>query len=291
MNYTLENNHLTAKIQSHGAELSSVRGKSNGREYIWQADPAVWARHAPVLFPIVGKLNGNQYRLYGETYSMSQHGFARDREFFCSQEEDQQLTFQLTADDDTKNQYPFEFRLTIVYTLSGNQLKVTFQVKNDDDQVMPFSIGAHPAFYCPAQEGKHWNEYQLQFEQNETLERHIIENGLRTGQTHQLMDDEHMLALHRHLFEEDAIVFKHPKSAWTRIVDEATGKKIVTVYHKDFSYLGIWQKVGADFYCIEPWLGLADEKDFEGDLTQKEGIQLLEPAQQFEVSYTIEFHE
>lgn len=290
MNYSIENKQFSIRIQTHGAELSSVKHKATQQEYIWQADLSVWARHAPVLFPIVGKLNKNQYRLNGHTYNMPQHGFARDKEFRCIGQDDHQITFELSADEETKQKYPFDFILTIHYELMDKYLAIAYEVKNTGSQPMPFSIGAHPAFYCPAQIDHHWEEYHLLFEKNEMLDRHFIEDGLRSGQTKQLLDDEHMLPLHRHLFEDDAIVFYNVKSDWVSIMAQSTGKKIVTVYCKEFPYLGIWQKLGADFYCIEPWYGLADKKGFSGEITQKEGVQILKPDSKFEISYTIEFH-
>lgn len=290
MTHNIENEQFSVQIRPHGAELCSVKSKDTAYEYIWQANPAIWARHAPVLFPIVGKLNNDQYRLGDKTYTMPQHGFARDKEFTCTQSENQRLSFQLSADQETKEKYPFDFMLEIQYELSGHQLAVTYLVKNRDEQPMPFSIGAHPAFCCPAQIDHHWEEYQLLFEKNETLERHFIKNGLRNGKTKRLLKDEHMLPLHRHLFKNDAIVFCGTASDCVSILAQTTGRKIVSVYFRDFPYLGIWQKLGAGFYCIEPWLGLADKQGFDGDFTEKEGIQILEPGKEFSVGYTMEFH-
>lgn len=290
MKHTLENNQLTVQVNTHGAELSSVKSRETQREFIWQADPAVWARHAPVLFPIVGKLAQDQYRLDGKTYTMSQHGFARDQDFRLAGQQEDQLTFELAAHEETKHMYPFDFVLRIGYQLSANRLQLTYQVKNAGRQPMPFSIGGHPAFYAPAQQDKHWEEYALLFEKNETLDRHFIENGLRNGQTKRLLDDERLLPLHRHLFEDDAIIFEQVQSDWVSLVAETTGEKIVTVYMKDFPYLGIWQKLGADFYCIEPWCGLADKAGFTGDFTGKEGVQLLEAGKVFEVGFGMEFY-
>lgn len=290
MTYNIENEHFSVQVKAHGAELSSVKHKITQQEYMWQAAPEVWARHAPVLFPIVGRLNGDQYRLNGNTYKMSQHGFARDKEFTCTQQDDHALVFELSADEETRQKYPFDFVLTIRYQLTDSRLITAYEVKNNGSQPMPFSIGAHPAFYCPAQIDQRWEEYQLLFERNETLDRHFIEEGLRSGQTEQLLDDEHVLPLHRHLFENDAIVFYNVKSEWISLMAQTTGKKIVTVYCKEFPYLGIWQKLGAEFYCIEPWYGLADKKGFNDDITRKEGIQMLKPSQNFKASYTIQFH-
>ncbi|MGB3589181.1 MAG: aldose 1-epimerase family protein [Tunicatimonas sp.] len=289
-NYILENDHLTATLKSEGAELTSVRSKADNQEYIWQADPAVWARHAPVLFPIVGRLKDNQYQLNGDAYSMGQHGFARDQNFSVINQSDTEITFGLTASPETQKMYPFNFVLDIRYTLQDNELTVAYQVTNQDQVTMPFSIGAHPAFYCPTQQNQRLEEYHLQFEKPETLSRHLLEDGLRNGDTEPLLNNEDVLPLHRKLFESDAIIFKDIASDWVRILRQSDGQRVVTVIFSGFPYLGIWQKVGADFYCIEPWYGLADTEEGQADFAQKEGIMTLSPEEQFSAEYQIKFH-
>jgi galactose mutarotase-like enzyme len=288
--HVLENEQLIAKFKTEGAELTSVKDKDSGQEYIWQAEPTVWARHAPVLFPIVGRLKDDQYTLNGDTFTMKQHGFARDQDFSVVDQTKTQITFGLTASPTTQEQYPFNFVLDIRYTLRGRELEVAYTVINRDQTVMPFSIGAHPAFYCPAQQDQQWQEYHLVFEEPETLERHLLDSGLRTGETKRLLTNEKVLPLHRQLFEADAIIFKHPTSERVSIVRQSDSQPMVTVQFAGFPYLGIWQKVGADFYCIEPWYGLADATDASGDFTEKEGIQKLSPDEQFEAAHRIIFH-
>ena len=64
---TISNEQLTIQVSPHGAELCSIF--ANGKEYLWQADPAFWKRHSPVLFPIVGSVWENQYRNEGIAYT------------------------------------------------------------------------------------------------------------------------------------------------------------------------------------------------------------------------------
>lgn len=290
MNYILENEHWVAQIKGEGAELCSFKNKESGKEYIWQADPAVWARHAPVLFPIVGRLNHDEYHFEGKSYAMSQHGFARDKAFTLVEQEQQRLVLGLTADQESMTKYPFNFVLDIIYELHDNELKIMYRVSNKDQKSMPFSIGAHPAFIAPKIVNQQMQEYHLVFEQPETLERHLIKDGLRTGETKSLMENEQNLPLHPKLFEEDAIIFKNMQSKWVGLAVHSNGEKLVEMSIDGFPYLGIWQKMGSDFICIEPWVGIADHQDFEEDITLKEGIQLLEAEKTFECSYTIKFH-
>jgi galactose mutarotase-like enzyme len=289
MNYILENEAWRVQLKESGAELCSVRKKSKQREYIWQADPQVWARHAPVLFPVVGRLRNDAYQAGGDTYSMKQHGFARDRDFSTLEQEHSRITFGLTADDSSMQHYPYRFVLDIIYTLQDNELQVTYKVSNKDQRDMPFSIGGHPAFAAPRIVDQEVQEYLLLFEQSETLERQYVKQGLRSGESRMLMENERKLALHPKLFEEDAIIFEKPQSSKVSLVVQSTGSKLVEVEFGDFPYLGIWQKPGADFICIEPWHGLADRADFQGDIFEKEGIIRLGPEKSFERSYCMRF--
>ena len=290
MQHILENDQLTIAVSTEGAEVQSVRNQATGQEYIWTADPAVWARHAPVLFPIVGKLKGDQYQLGDDTYQMTQHGFARDQEFKVIEQAAYQITLGLTASPKTTEQYPFNFALDITYQLSGNELATTYRVINHDSSAMPFSIGGHPGFLCPSPVDGREESYYLLFDQQETVSRQLLSNGLRTGETRPVLQNERELALAPSLFEEDALVFADVSSEAVSIVPRSTGKPMVTVRFSGFPYLGIWQKVGADFYCIEPWYGLADATTTSGELTEKEGILTLAPDEVFEATYTVDFY-
>lgn len=149
MKKTLSNNLLTIQVSPHGAELSSIVANATGKEFLWQADPAFWKRHSPVLFPIVGSVWNNEYRHNGKTYKLSQHGFARDREFELIKETDTELRFRLQENEETLQIYPFPFCLEIGYKLAGNQIEVLWYVKNTGNEELHFQIGAHPAFYFP----------------------------------------------------------------------------------------------------------------------------------------------
>ena len=121
MTYTLSNDLLTVSIQDAGAQLCSVRS-AGGTEYLWQADPAVWGRHAPLLFPLIGRLQDSQYTLDGRAWSISTHGFARDAQFQVSEQGPTALSFQLEDSEETRRVYPFSFVLTVTYTLEGSRL-------------------------------------------------------------------------------------------------------------------------------------------------------------------------
>ena len=79
MQATIHNEFLTLTVDTHGAEAVSLKNAA-GEEMLWQADPAIWKRHAPILFPWTGKLVDGTFAAKGKTWKGGQHGFARDLE-------------------------------------------------------------------------------------------------------------------------------------------------------------------------------------------------------------------
>jgi galactose mutarotase-like enzyme len=287
MTYTLENDQIHIRIHAKGAELCSLQNRKNGLEYLWQADPSVWNRHAPVLFPIVGKLRDNQYEWEGKTYPLPQHGFARDQVFEVLHQETDRLTLTLKANEETQKVYPFSFELRITHALHANRVDITYQVIHHGKEDMFFSIGSHPAFNCPLLPGEAFEDYFLEFEQPETLERHLLENGLFNGQTQPLLREEKVLALQRSLFEQDAIVISGYQSQSVTLKSRKNNHQI-QVDFPDFPWLGIWTKnAQSPFVCIEPWYGLADSTDATGRLADKNEIRQLTADASFTCTHSI----
>lgn len=281
------------EIAAHGAELTSFVHLATGLDYVWPADPAQWARHAPLLFPIVGRLPDDTYLHKGQAYKLSQHGFARDQEFQLIQEDAASLTFQLMASAATKAIYPFEFDLRVRYELRGTALRVGWQVRNPAaaDQDLLFSIGAHPAFRCPLRPaaGEQFADYAFHFDHPVTLRRQLLRGGLRSGETALVLDQQAALPLTYELFADDALVFEH--FDFTRLTLQKADKTgpFVRMQFDGFPYLGLWTKgPGAAFACIEPWQGVASALGPPQELRDKEGILTLAPSQEFSTSYTIE---
>ncbi|MGI4760743.1 MAG: aldose 1-epimerase family protein [Janthinobacterium lividum] len=301
---TLTSATARVEIATHGAELTSFTDLASGREYLWQADPAQWARHAPLLFPIVGKLPENTYLLHDQPLNLPQHGFARDQEFTVIHQDAASLTLQLMANAATKAEYPFEFELRVRYELRGSVLTVGWHVRNPAaaGHDLLFSIGAHPAFNCPLrpEAGEQFEDYFFEIgNPPNPLERQLLKGGLRTGETqvvplsnHELTDDGEALPLTYELFADDALVFKLDKFtdsfSWIMLRSNKS-PHFVRMQFNGFPYLGLWTKgPGASFVCIEPWQGVASPVGPPQELSEKEGILSLAPSQMFDVSYTIE---
>jgi len=278
---TISNSNLTAQIKHLGAELFSLKNKEN-KESIWEGNPVFWGKHSPILFPIVGTLKNNSYKYDENEYHLSRHGFAREMEFKLIEKSENSATFSLTSTLETKKVYPFDFELQICYVLEENKLNIIYKVLNLSETVMPFSIGGHPALALPG----NFENYRLEFDQQEVLNFHLLEDGLISNTTNELLLDNRQLVLNYQLFEKDALVFKTLKSKSISILENT--KPILKVNFSDFPNLGIWTIKNAPFLCIEPWFGYSDTLNEYDDFSKKEGIQLLKKNETFESNYSIE---
>ena len=285
----LQNDLLSIEISLKGAELCSVKNRQNGLEYIWQADPGVWGKHSPVLFPIVGSLRNDTYYFHNTAYSLPRHGFARDRAFELESRSDKELVFLLSTNEETRKQFPFDFAFRIRYQLQKDSLYVTYEVSNNGQEPMFFSVGGHPAFALPLEQGAAYNDYQLVFEEVEHAGRWpIVEGGLIGSEPISLLENTNILPLTKDLFSKDALVFKNLRSAEVTLRSDKY-KHGWSFDFTDFPYLGLWAAPGGDFVCVEPWCGIADAATHDQQLESKEGINRLEPQQAFSRTWSVRF--
>lgn len=286
----LENDKILITVDSLGAELKKLVLKKNNKNYLWHGDPEYWGRSAPVLFPIVGRLKNNNYFYNDQKYTMTQHGFARDKDFELTDQSENHLTYSLTEDKRSLEKYPFKFRLEIKYTIKETSLAVSYNVINRDQKKMYFSIGAHPAFYWPLNENENKEDYFLEFEKPENTSRYLLDSGLLNGNKEKIIKESKILKLKADSFKDDALVFKNLNSEKITLKNKNSDAKVEMEFKK-FPYLGIWsQSAAAPFICIEPWHGIADSIDSSGKLEEKEGIMALEAGNNFESTYIIKIH-
>ena len=283
----LNSEELSIEIQTLGAEISSVKSKT-GLEYIWQADPSIWGRHAPILFPIVGKLKDSTYTYEKKEYSLSQHGFARDSNFNLIGKTENSLVFLLKWNKTTLKMYPFKFELLIYYSINKKTLSVKYEVLNLENKEMPFSIGAHPAFRMPLFKDERYENYYLEFDSEDAINQWLLEEGLLSGKQKTIPLADQKLHLNHSLFASDAIVLKNLKSQEISIRNP-NHKHGIKFKFQNFPYFGIWSKNNAEFVCLEPWNGITDSQNSIKDINQKEGIQKLAANESFSCSYSIEF--
>jgi len=287
MQEQIASNTLTVIVNSKGAEISSVKSKE-GLEFMWQARQDVWPRHAPVLFPIVGKLKDNKYSVNDHVYELGQHGFARDHEFLLIRRTESSCAYQLLPNAETNTIYPFNFVLQIAYELKNNILTTSYTVINAGSGDMLFGIGAHPGFNCPLTKGETFEDYFLEFETDHLFVTEL-NNGLRKGKKKAVILKDKKLHLTKNLFDNDALVFENRQINKISLRSEKSPHKI-TVDCIGWPYFGVWSKKGCtEFVCLEPWYGIADHENSTGDIHKKDGIIQLKPHQQFGCSFTTTF--
>ena len=286
--YSLQNEFISITINQKGAELSSVI--KDHTEYIWQASPAIWGRHAPLLFPIVGSVKDKIYIYQGKEYSLSQHGFARDTDFELVSLQANQLILKLTHTETTLAIYPFKFELIATFTLNQNQLLLKYEVKNVGDNELYFQIGGHPGFNVPLFENENFDDYILTFDNDDVLISNSVNlsNGLLEHQTKAIPLKNHQLAITTQLFDEDALVLKSLQSTEIALLNPQG--KGVKLNLGNMPWLGIWSKKDCkQFVCLEPWQGHADFEDTNSDFTTKAGAIKLTENETYTAQYSLEF--
>lgn len=290
--HVIENDVLKVTIADAGAELISVIDKKTGEEKMWDANPAVWNRHAPILFPFVGKVAEGCYRYQGKEYPMkTQHGFARDRDFTLAEENALAITMALQSDETSLEIYPFEFELLVTHALKAGDsrsLEVKWEIRNKGGEDMYYSIGGHPGFVTPNRE-----EYYLEFPGKDSLEYLLLntDTGLAvTTRSYQLETEDGFVSIRPDMFDLDALVFGKGQIAQVRLA-KADKSPYVTLNCPGFPFVGIWSKPEGDFVCLEPWLGRTDDDGFAGELPDKTGEQVLAGGETKTVSYELIFHE
>jgi len=285
-NVIITNQKLTVEISPKGAELQSII--KSGVEYLWQGESAIWSGRAPVLFPIVGGLKGDAYTYGGKSYSLSKHGFARDSMFEVKELAQDKAVFVMKSNEKTLEQYPFDFALYIEYSLNDNAIEVKYSVINKTDGEMLFSIGAHEGYCCPIENDIKFNDYYIEFEKNENLERLFLnESGLIDNKTEDFLSGSNIINLTHECFDDDAVILEGLQSTNMSLRNKKS-ERVVKVSFDGFPYMGIWQKSGAPYICIEPWYGIADNVDATGNLAEKKGIMTLKNGEKFECVHTIE---
>lgn len=277
----LQNQFLQAEIKLHGAELIFFGNEKTGN-VLWSKQTDHWNRVAPNLFPIVGRLVNDSYTLQGKSFRMTQHGFARDREFQVVEQTEKSVRLRLLSDSESMDIYPFSFVFDVCYSLTENGIAISHETQNTGTETMYYSVGGHPAFYLE----ETLENYYLEFDEAMQLEREELEGGYFSGKTSYYGVSNH-LNLGDELFENDAFVLKEPVFK-TVSLKHQNGETLIRMTCENWTAIGFWTKKGAPFICIEPWWGWADHADASGKLEEKAGIRTLNPGQSERLSYSIE---
>lgn len=280
---------------SFGGELLSF--KLDGIEKIHQGESSrddkgrvYWKRHAPVLFPIVGKLKRNQTIINGRTFEIPQHGFARDMEYEPITKLDNFHSYVLKSNKYTLARYPFEFELYNTYRQEENKLIFIYKVINTGVTNMPFGIGGHPAFKIDPDDLKRGN-YYLEFAEEEDRAHflYLIDGLVGTEYAKNKLVNDKIILLDEHTFDNDALIIKGIQNKKIRLKNRRTRKTVLTMDFEGWPYLGVWSKPGAPFICLEPWQSTADRINSSNIFVQKPDMIVLAPRQEFEAKFSVEF--
>ncbi len=299
--YTLKNEQLEIQVEDQGAELTSILQRNTNREYLWNADPVYWKRHAPILFPTVGTLKNKSYSYQGKTYSLPQHGFARDIKFSLKSAAEQEIWFSLEDNEETRKVYPFAFRLELGYRLEENTITALWKVVNTGDTDLYFSIGGHPAFLLSpgVQDSKTDTPSQdicyFKFDTETSLHYLLVdENGLEVKKPFErqyiLAAEQGIYPIHPGLFDKDALIIEDHQCHQVSLLNASREAYLTITF--DAPLFGLWSPAGknAPFVCIEPWYGRCDSSEFNGTLEEREYINCLKPGEIFHQSYRITIH-
>ena len=309
MIYTLRNSEMEVQVSSKGGELVSMKD-ADQTEYIWSGDATYWKRHAPQLFPCIGRLTNNQYRMDGALHEMGQHGFLRDYELTKVESEEQagaetvrdaagqagaeaetvtSLHLQLQSDTSTRQLYDRDWTVDIFYSLCGKTLSVRFQVRNCDTRTMRFGYGIHPGFNVPLNPALRFEDYRLDFHEVSTPKQmELTERYTISGAMHDYaLAEGRYLPLQHSLFDHDAIILKDMPHTVT--LGSQKDEKKVTVTFPDMPYLGIWHapETDAPFVCIEPWSSLPSTDSVIDEFETKPDFITVEPEETYMNSWSI----
>lgn len=279
---------IKIKCLEHGAELTSIKVDGieklhQGNEVLDENGKAYWGRHAPILFPIVGKLKDNKTQINGNIYEMTQHGFARDMDF----EDLGNNKYLLKSNSETLKKYPFKFELYIEYKINQNELTTEYTVINKDEKDMLFGLGGHPAFICDYSTG----DYELKFDKKEdNIEFYKLQDGLIKTEPIPSILEDNKIKLDKDIFNEDAIIMKNINSNKIVLNNARENKKELEFNFEGFPYLAIWSKKGAPFVCIEPWQNHTDSVNSNGKFDEKENILKLKKDEKFNCKYKVLFY-
>jgi len=283
----ITNENFEVSFTSMGAELQSIFHKENQIEYLWDGNPAIWAKRSPVLFPVVGGLKDGTYQFNNKSFYLNRHGFARESLFSIEAQTKNSIVFTLETSEETLALYPFNFKFSVIYTIEENKLYVTYIVENKGIETMYFSVGAHPAFNVPLFPENEYTDYYLEFSAIENAGIYPIkEDGLISDKEIPYLNNSNKLALDKSLFHRDALIFKNLRSTSISILNNKNPHGL-TLSFEGMPYMGIWSAKDANFVCIEPWCGLGDTESTNQQLIDKEGIVALEVGKDFKTSWNV----
>ncbi len=279
---TIENAEIKVRVKEVGAELCGIYSKALDREFMWQPGYEIWGHSSLFMFPNPARIKGDRVSIKGRLYPQTMQGFAQYREFKVIEHESSRLVLGLDADDETRERFPYEFRLRLEFVLEGSSLRETIRVFNLDDGDMYYGVGVHPGFYLPVEPGEAISDYRIRFDRPQTLRRNVPVQGsmLFSGMTDVFLDNESSFRLHDRIFDKGAIMCCGLDADSVSLVSEKSGRG-VEIGLKGFTDIAFWGNPVLPFFCcIEPWVSRSDLVDSDQIWEHKPGLIKLAPGKE-----------
>lgn len=258
MKYVIKNEYYTATVSGVGAELTSVI-TADGREVMWQSPSEdFWSKHAPLLFPVCGRLKDSKYTWGGKEYDMNGHGFIGGVTFELVENCESYVILRSVANAETKAIYPFEYSFVAKYALEGKRVVCSVTIENGDNQTMPYMFGWHPAFALPEDGGAEIEDYVLDFGKAEPFKVIPLQNGPFASHIRndfQLVDGKYTLC-EKQIYENDTLILENPPTRVT-LSSKKSPFKLDLEWSENTPYLCVWKWPSSEarYICLEPWTG------------------------------------
>ena len=286
MNYVIKNECYEAVVSDLGAELISVKN-TKGFEFLWQNNADFWDSHAPILFPVCGRLKDKGYSYNGTKYEMNSHGFARDMIFTVIETTESSISLALASNEQTKKIYPFDFELIATYALVGDRLNFIFTVKNCDTGTLPYMFGWHPGFNLPTDDSIDINDYKLYLGVNK-LAWCKLQNGPFASPDrtpYELTSGFYPLS-EREIYDNDTMIFEGHNNFAN--LSAGGSFSVLMDWSDNLPELCIWKENSSDakFLCIEPWTSLPGDGVTDEDFNTR-AMPRLAPNESETFTYSL----
>ena len=218
---------LTVTPEKGGMATSFTK---NGDEYLWLRDKNFESTDRPrcgipILFPNCGKPE-------------------------VKSADDSAIELTLTPNGLTKFVYPFDFALTMRYTLTGSTATLALTVANTGDKALPFSVGFHPYFAASKLENVAFDINAATCSENAKGEQPAAPETI---------------TLTRKEGSADSIRLMTGVKSPMRLSDSGSGHKVAVAFDESvFTNAVLWQQDAESFVCMEPWNGWANSVNEEG---------------------------
>ena len=267
---------MTYTVSSVGAELISAKN-SAGDEFMWQGNPKFWENHAPLLFPVCGRLKNFFYMYDGKRYDMGIHGFLRRLEFSSVEADDTHVILTVSENEETLCEYPFAFTVTVSYSVKNDKLMSSYSITNNDEKVMPFAFGLHPGFNVFTEGGITVDDYRVIFD-NASAKQRTFPPDYPDGPEYLPIEFEN------NEFRIDSAeigridtVILNGVGFHSRFVCDRSSHEIEMEFSENLPMYCIWKNPSpeAQYICLEPWsTATARGVEVEELMTKKNMIHL-----------------